>query len=162
MLFRSRLRAEPHDRTALELLCRHGTADDLTAIRATLRSADPQLRIDGWRAQARLATITDGGAEWLADPYALVVTAAIQSLPKIEEQALAALANDADWSLAEAARLRYGPLLPTDPRQRRQRQLAVEHPYVRGRIVAALAAERSPEAIADLALACGKIGRAHV
>jgi hypothetical protein len=152
---RKYLRDEPDDRAALELLCRQGTADDLPAIHAALRSADPQLRIAGWRGLLRLDAIKDGGAAWLADPDRLVAAAAFETLPRIDEKLLAALANDADWTLAEAARLRLGPLLPADPRQRRQRQLAFEHPYVRGRIVAALAAERSADAIADLATACG-------
>lgn len=152
---RSRLGDAPDDRVAIELLCRHGTADDLPAIRAAVRSADPKLRIEGWRAEARLAAITDGGAAWLADPDRTVVAAGLQALPAIDEKTLAAIANDADWSLAEAARLRLGPFLPAEPRLKRQRQLAVEHPYVRGRIVAALATERSPDAIADLVTACG-------
>ncbi|MFM9197006.1 MAG: hypothetical protein ACKOWG_14925, partial [Planctomycetia bacterium] len=151
---RGRLRDAADDRVAVELLCRHGTAADLPAIRSVLRSADPRLRIEGWRAQARLEKLTDGGAAWLADPDRLVVAAAIETLPAIDEKSLDTLANDADWSLAEAARLRLGPLLPTEPRPKRQRQLAVEHPYVRGRIVAAIAAERSPEAIADLVTVC--------
>jgi cytochrome c551/c552 len=152
---RTYLRHEPDDRAAIELLCRQGTAGDLPAIRAALRSADPQLRIAGWQGLVRLDAIKDGGAAWLADPDRLVAAAALETLPRIDEKLLAALANDADWTLAEAARLRLGPLLPADRRQRRQRQLAVEHPYVRGRIVAALAAERSADAIADLATACG-------
>ena len=149
------LRDEPADRTSLELLCRQGTADDLPAIHAASLTADPRLRIEGWRAQARLAAIKDGGSAWLADPDGRVVAAAIETLPAISEKLLASLANDAEWTLAEAARLRLGPLLPAEPRARRQQQLAVEHPYVRSRIVAALAAERSADAIADLVTACG-------
>ena len=152
---RTYLRDEPDDRAAIELLCRQGTADDLPAIRAAVRSADPQQRIAGWQGLVRLDAIKDGGAAWLGDPDRIVAAAAIETLPRIDEKLLAALANDADWTLAEAARLQLGPLLPADPRQRRQRMLAVEHPYVRGRIVAALAAERSADAIADLATACG-------
>ena len=148
------LRDVPDDRAAVELLCRQGTADDLPAIRAASLAADPRLRIEGLQAQARLAAIKDGGSAWLADPDGRVVVAAIETLPAISEELLASLANDADWPLAEAARLRLGPLLPAEPRARRQRQLAVEHPYVRSRIVAALAAERSADAIADLVTAC--------
>lgn len=152
---RSRLRDAPGDHAALELLCRHGTADDLPTIRQAVRSADPRLRIEGWRAQARLTAITDGGAEWLADPDRIVVTAAIESLHDVDEDRLAELANDADWPLAEAARLNLNHLLPREPRSMRQRQLSIEHPYVRSRIVAALAANPSADAIADLVTACG-------
>ena len=148
------LRDAAEDRAAVELLCRQGTADDLPMIHAASLAADPRLRIEGLKAQSRLAAIKDGGSAWLADPDGRVVAAAIETLPAISEKLLAALANDADWTLAEAARLRLGPLLPAEPRVRRQRQLAVEHPYVRGRIVASLAAERSADAIADLVTAC--------
>jgi HEAT repeat protein len=151
---RARLKTHPEDRTAAELLCRHGTDDDLPTILATSVAADPRLRLEAWRGVMRLAAITDGGAAWLADPDRLVAAAAVESLPDVDEKRLALLANDADWTLAEAARLRLGNLLPAEPRLRRQRQLVVEHPYVRGRIVAALAADTSAEAIADLATAC--------
>jgi hypothetical protein len=151
---RSRLEKDPGDREALELLCLAGAAADLPAIRRARRAADPRLRIAAWQAEDRLGTIADGGSLWLADPDRHVVAAALERLSVIDEAPLARIANDPVWPLAEAARLRLAPLLPTSPRLRRQRQLAIEHPYLRSRIVESLAADGSADAIADLAAAC--------
>lgn len=64
--------------------------------------------------------------------------------------ALLALANHPDWSVAEVARARLQGMLPADPRERRCRELETEHPYVRRQIVEALAKDGSAPALEDL------------
>jgi len=67
-------------------------------------------------------------------------------------QTLIALANHPDWRFADAARIRLNESVPTDPRERRRRELATEHTYVRAQIIEALAADGSALALDDLEL----------
>jgi len=66
---------------------------------------------------------------------------------------LIALANHPDWRFADAARIRLNESVPTDPRERRRRELATEHTYVRAQIIEALAADGSALALDDLEVA---------
>lgn len=153
--------ARPHDSHALRLLCALATADDLPALRTACSAADPALRNAGWQARLRLAVVGDeDAAAWLTDADGSVASAGIAALPidvsrPRTEAAVRSLANDADWTVAEAARLRLAPGLPQEPRARRLAELEIEHPYVRSQIVRQLAVDGSTAATEDLLTACG-------
>jgi len=151
----------PNDPALALAICSLAVADDLPAVRSACLAADPALRIAAWRARLRLAAVNDeNGVAWLADPHGNVVIAGLESLPidASRPRTLAAvrdLADDADWTVAEAARLRLVPSLPKEPRARRLAELEIEHPYVRSQIVGQLEADGSAAAIEDLVVACG-------
>ena len=126
---------------------------------------DPARRALAVEGLARLGRIDGKESEsWLRDPDTLVVQTALRVIPTSHDpkvsEILTALANHPDWRIAESARVRLHDVLPADPRQRRLRELATEHPYVRGQLIEALAADGSPAALADLEAAT-EIADAH-
>jgi hypothetical protein len=157
-LARSVLRADPRQLSALQAMARAGDVADAPLLQARAADPDPARRTLALEGLVRLGRISaEESRNWLRDPDTEVVQAAIRLLPQSTDaafsQSLIALANHPDWRFAEAARIRLLALLPTDPRERRLRELATEHPYVRGQIIEALAQEASPAALDDLEVA---------
>ena len=127
------------------------TADGLRRIdRVQQRALAVQglLRLGALNGQSLTAALTD--------PDAAVIRAALAGVSdkQLPRDRLVALANHPDPTLAESARQSLQALLPADPRERRRFELAVEHPYVRRQIIAALAKDGSPAALDDLTTAC--------
>lgn len=134
-----------------EVLTTAGGVDDLEALRFLAASHDPAVRRPAIAALRRL--LPDDVALWeaaLCDPDVTVMRQALFALPETVPPALRprlmALCDDPQAALGEAARAAVQTLRPTDRWEALRFDLSTEHPWVRRRLVARLAAETVPQA----------------
>jgi HEAT repeat protein len=148
-----------HDDGAVEALSELGTKEHLPAIETLAQSPKPDNAV---KALLRLGGLSrERYHGLLSDPDDALVVAALGAFPKEpDDQLLLAaqrLANDPLSAVAQAARLALTPHRPAVERDRRLFDLAVEHPYVRRKLVDELAASKEPWALDDLEAVYAKL-----
>lgn len=144
---------------AREAICLLGTREDVELLTTWSVATDPAVRSAAVEALLRLGAVAPGRWQMLLrDPSANVVMAALDRAPADADPAamtrMRLLANNPLAGVAQAARLACARYQPADPRARLQFNLAVEHPYIRSRLIDRLATNPSPVALEDLAAAC--------
>jgi len=144
---------------AAEILACEGDSSVLPALVRAMDAPSPRLRQMAAEGLIRRNQLpADRIESLLHDPDGSVVVALLSILPNDRlpalERSLSALANHPHERRAEAARRRLAILAPNEPYARARFELAVEHPYVRRQVLASLADDSSPEAMALLEEAC--------
>ena len=148
-----------HRQAALELLSRKGTKADLDLLLPLASSAGPDIRYFILKRALNEETIDAAQiAEYLDDPDDRIVVAAASALGEPPSARvvgiLKRLTNDPQKEVADAARLALAPHRPETGREQRLFDLAIEHTYLRMKIIRELAAMRDATSLADLEAAC--------
>ncbi|MDA0837035.1 MAG: hypothetical protein O2857_04560 [Planctomycetota bacterium] len=148
-----------HRQDAMKLLSKKGTKEDIDLLLTLTSSAGQDTRY------LILKRALDEGkfdaaqtAEYLNDPDDRVVVAAAASVgekPSVQiVDALKRLTNDPLLEVAGAARLALAPHRPKTGREQRLFDLAIEHTYLRMKIIRELAAMRDEVSLTELEAAC--------
>jgi len=148
-----------HRREATEVVGSFGGQDDIPMLVRLARDPDPAVRREAVKGLLRLSGADDAMlAELLLDTDQNVVVELLAAFPPKAGEGpvglVTELANDPFGPVAQAARLALSPYRPAGGRDQLLFDLAIEHSYIRMKLINQLAEAGDAQSLEDLVAAC--------